>query len=369
MRQFGIEIGSLPTGLHNAITDVPDVRVGHETISFGEGALVPGEGPARTGVTVILPHSGNLYLEKVAGAVETINGYGKTTGSVQVEELGTIETPIALTSTLSVGNVFDGLVQHAIAETPEIGIETATVNPIVGECADSFLNDMQGRHVRAEHLKRAIETASDGEFAMGAVGAGTGMSCFGYKGGIGSASRVVPEPLGGWTVGVLVLSNFGHRHQLTIDGVPVGRILEREVVQESERGSIMIVVGTNAPLIDRQLRRLARRAGFGLARTGSIGGNGSGDIVIAFSNHPAVRVAHFADGWTRQTEFVAESGPDASSSAIDVLFAATIEATEEAILDSLFCADTVVGRDGHVREALPVDRVLEILHAHRRLKS
>ncbi len=364
-RSLGIVIGELPTGPHNAITDVPGVSVGHETVWFGDGPLRPGSGPARTGVTVIVPHPGNLYLEKVPGAFEVINGYGKTTGSVQVDELGTIETPIALTSTLCVGRVADGLISHAIAQTPEIGITTATVNPIVGECADSFLNDMQGRHVHEEHVLRALASASTGPVPEGAVGAGTGMSCFGFKGGIGSASRQTASEFGGYTIGVLVLSNFGMRRQLVFDGVPVGRLLENDINPVPERGSIMMVVATDAPLIDRQLRRVARRAGFGLARTGSIAGNGSGDVVIAFSNHPSVRVPHYGDGWTRPIEVVAESGPDASGASIDALFAATIEATEEAIINSLFMAETVVGRDGNTREELPVERVLDLMRRYR----
>jgi D-aminopeptidase len=316
-------------------------------------------------VTVVLPHRGNLFLEKVPAAIEVINGYGKTMGSIQVNELGTIETPIALTSTLSVGRVADGLVSHALSETSEIGIATSTVNPVVGECSDSFLNDMQGRHVHASHVLRAIASSASGPIAEGSIGAGTGMSCFGFKGGIGTSSRQIPSALGGWFIGVLVLSNFGQRRQLVIDGVPVGRLLDDESTAVPERGSIMIVVATNAPLSDRQLRRVARRAGFGLARTGSVAGHGSGDVVIAFSNHPSVRVPHYGSGWSQSTEFLAESGPDASSAAIDALFTATIEATEEAILNSLFTAETVTGRDGHRRDAIPVERVLHIMQRYR----
>jgi D-aminopeptidase len=303
-------------------------------------------------VTVVLPHRGNLFLEKVPAAIEVINGYGKTMGSIQVNELGTIETPIALTSTLSVGRVADGLVSHALSETPEIGIATSTVNPVVGECSDSFLNDMQGRHVHASHVLRAIESSASGRIAEGSIGAGT-------------SSRQIPSALGGWFIGVLVLSNFGQRRQLVIDGIPVGRLLDDEGKAVPERGSIMIVVATNAPLSDRQLRRVARRAGFGLARTGSVAGHGSGDVVIAFSNHPSVRVPHYGSGWSQSTEFLAESGPDASSAAIDALFTATIEATEEAILNSLFTAETVTGRDGHRRDAIPVERVLHIMQRYR----
>ena len=364
-RDFGVTIGVLPTGTNNAITDVEGVAVGHETVWFGDGALKPGYGPARTGVTVVIPHPGNIYLDKVPAAIEVINGYGKTSGSIQVDELGTLETPIALTSTLCVGRAIDGLISHAIAQTPEIGIRTATVNAVVGECADSYLNDMQGRHVTADHVLAAIDSASQGPVMEGAVGAGTGMSCFEFKGGIGTASRMIPASFGGWTVGVLVLSNFGSREQLVIDGVPVGRLLSTGEISEPERGSIMLVVATDAPASDRQLRRIARRAGFGLARTGSIAGNGSGDVVIAFSNNSLLRVPHYGREWTRPTEVIAEGGPQASSEAIDALFAATIEATEEAIINSLFAAETVVGRDGNTREALPIEQTLEVMSAWR----
>jgi D-aminopeptidase len=360
---LGISIGSLPTGRMNAITDVAGVEVGHVTVWFGEGPLRPSEGPARTGVTVIRPHGGNLFLEKVPAAIEVINGFGKITGLAQVNELGTIETPIALTSTLCVGRVADALISDAIERTPEIGVSTSTVNPIVGECSDSYLNDMQGRHVHESHVRQAIVSANTGPVAEGAIGAGTGMSAFGFKGGIGTASRIVPEVVGGWTVGVLVLANFGSKRQLVIDGVPLGRMLADAASPEPERGSIMIVVATDAPLLDRGLRRLARRTAFGLARTGSLGGHGSGDIAIAFSSNPDVRVPHFAGSPVSPVALLHENGPLADGAPIDALFQATIEATEEAILNALFLAETVVGRDGHVREALPIDRVMDILCA------
>lgn len=362
-REFGVTIGTLPVGRQNAITDVPGVLVGHRTIRFGDGALVPGEGPARTGVTAILPHGGNLFQAKVPGAIDVINGYGKTMGIEQVDELGTIESPIVLTSTLCVGRAADAVVTHAIRENPGIGITSSTVNPLVGECSDAWLNDMQGRHVHESDVLAAIDGAAAGPVDEGAVGAGTGMSLFGFKGGIGTSSRVIAAEYGGWTVGVLVLGNFGVRRQLVIDGVPVGRLLEAEENPPQERGSIMLVVGTDAPLLDRGLRRLCRRAGFGLARTGSEIGHGSGDVAIAFSNNPAVRTPQDGDGWTQRLEVVAEQGPAGSSAAIDALFQATVEATEEAILNALFRAETVVGRDGNTREALPLDRVGAILRS------
>lgn len=366
-RAMGLRLGVLPPGAHNAITDVAGVRVGQTTVSWGDGALHPGHGPARTGVTVILPHGGNLFQEKVPGAIHVINGFGKTTGLAQVEELGTIETPIALTSTLCVGRVADALITHAISQNPEIGVTTSTVNPIVGECSDAFLNDIQGRHVREEHVLAAIASATGGAVAEGAVGAGTGMMAFQYKGGIGTASRVIDPELGGWTVGALVLANFGQRRQLVIDGVPIGRLLAEEHDETPERGSIMIVLATDAPLLDRGLKRIARRAGLGLARTGSIAGHGSGDVVIAFSTASTVRIPHMPPAGVLPVAIVAENGPAGQASTIDALFTATIEATEEAVINALFAAETNVGRDGNVGEALPLTTVRNILAAHGRI--
>ena len=382
-REFGVRIGSMAAGVENAITDVGDVRIGQVTLIEGEGALVPGRGPVRTGVTIILPHGGNLFREKVPCAIHVINGFGKCMGQEQVEELGNLEGPIALTGTMNVGLVTDAIIAYGVRENPDIGVRTSTINPVVGECSDMYLNDMQGRHVREEHVLAAIDSASGGAVEEGAVGAGTGMTIFGFKGGIGTSSRVTPEALGGWTVGVLVLANYGRRDQLRIDGVPVGEMLTRGTKDESrainagsathaashmhdasdnaERGSIMMIVATDAPLLDRGLRRLARRAGIGLARTGSIAGNGSGDYVIAFSASEKVRVAHEPVGLTQTVEIVAEDGP-----AIDALFQATVEATEEAILNAMFKAETMTGRDGNTREALPLERVREIMRAHGR---
>ncbi|CAN5547581.1 P1 family peptidase [soil metagenome] len=358
-RDLGIKLGTMPPGQHNAITDVPVVLVGHTTLIDGEGPLVPGQGPVRTGVTAILPHGGNLFLEKVPAAIHVINGFGKCMGQEQVEELGNLEGPIALTGTMNVGLVTDALIAYGIRENPDIGINTSTINPVVGECSDSFLNDMQGRHVREEHVLAAIDAAASGPVAEGAIGAGTGMSAFGFKGGIGTASRVVDE---GWTVGVLVLANFGRKSQLTIDGVPVGRLLEAAVEEPPERGSIMFVVATDAPLLDRGLRRLARRCAIGLGRTGSISGHGSGDYVIAFSSAEIARVPHEPAASTMKTEIVLDSGQT-----IDNLFQATVEATEEAIINTLFRATTMVGRDGNVREALPIEKVMEIMTAAGRV--
>ncbi len=360
-RDIGLHIGQLPTGPHNAITDVSGVLVGHTTLIEGDGPLRPGQGPIRTGVTVVLPHGGNLYRDKVPAAIHIINGFGKCMGQEQVDELGTIESPIALTGTMNVGRVTDAICAWSIRQNPDVGIDAATVNPVVGECSDAWLNDMQGRHVREKHVLAAIESAASGPVDEGAVGAGVGMTAFGYKGGIGTSSRVIPADLGGWTVGVLVLANYGRRDQLRIDGVPIGQQLAA-TEEPPERGSIMMIVATDAPLLDRGLRRLARRAGIGLARTGSIAGNGSGDYVIAFSASPAVRIPYEPQTPTLPMEIMIDTGEP-----IDALFQATVEATEEAIVNALFRAETIVGRDGNTRHGLPLDRVVPLLRAAGRI--
>jgi D-aminopeptidase len=360
-RDFGLRLGDLEPGPLNAITDVAGVRVGQTTVWWGDGPLRPGHGPARTGVTVVLPHPGNLFLEKVPAAFHVINGFGKSIGGDQITELGTIETPIALTSTLAVGRVADALVTHAIRETPEIGISTSTVNPVVGECNDGWLNDIQGRHIREEDVLAAIDGATAGPVAEGAVGAGTGMRSYGFKAGIGTSSRRIPPHLGGWTVGVLVLANFGAPGQLMIDGVPAGRALEQPSTREPEKGSIITVVATDAPLQDRGLGRLARRVALGLARTGSTGGHGSGEVAIAFSTAPALRVPHEPASPLLRREILADDDRGNHPSQIDALFQAVVEATEEAVLNSLFRAVTVTGRDGNTSYALPLDRVRELL--------
>jgi D-aminopeptidase len=360
-REAGLSVGELPPGPHNAITDVAGVRVGHTTLVAGDGPLRPGQGPVRTGVTVILPHGGNLFRQKVPGAVYTINGFGKVCGFEEVRELGVIEAPVALTNTLNVGLVADALVQYAIRQSPEIGIHTSNVNALVGECSDAYLNDIQGRHVHATHVWDAIEAASSGPVAEGAVGAGTGTTCFGWKGGIGTASRVVPADAGGFTVGALVQSNFGRPRDLTILGAPVGRhLVPPEAAPQStqEKGSIMIVLATDAPLADRQLRRLCVRAAAGLARTGSHHMHGSGDFVIGFST--AYRIDHApASLIATRTVLADERGAMAG------LFPAVVECVEEAILNSLCRAETVVGRDGNARYAVPVDEVVALVRRSR----
>ena len=367
VRDAGIIVGRMEPGPHNAITDVAGVRVGHATLISGEGPLRPGQGPMRTGVTVILPHGESLFRHKVRAAVHTINGFGKVFGFEQVRELGLIESPIALTNTLNVGLVADALISHAIERDPDIGISTAgTVNVVVGETNDGYLNDIQGRHVRAEQVQVAIASASAGPVVEGAVGAGTGTICFGWKGGIGTASRLVPEAAGGYTVGALVQSNFGRAEDLMVCGVPVGRVIQpprrRRAPSQDNEGSIMIVLATDAPLDARQLGRLCVRVGAGLARTGSQYGHGSGDFVIAFSTAGLVTQARSAPKVLQP--MVADEGK-----AMYWLFPAVVESVEEAVLNSLFRAETMTGRDGHTIEALPVEKVLELCRRDTRVNN
>ncbi len=360
VRDIGLVIGELPTGANNAITDVAGVKVGHATVKFGEGQLVPGQGPARTGVTAVLPHEGNLFREKLEAAAYVINGFGKSVGLPQIQELGQLESAILLTNTLNVGKVTDALVSYLIEQSPEIGITTGTVNAVVGECNDGHLNDIQGRHVGAEHVRQALQAASGGTVPEGAVGGGTGMVAFGFKGGIGTASRMLPVDLGGYTVGALVMSNFGARRQLVIDGVPVGKELLDYQEERQEDGSIMVILATDAPLKSRQLLRLCKRVPFGLARTGSIASHGSGDFAIAFST--SMRQPQTAGLGSQLSQGVPEDGK-----LLTTMFQATVEAVEEAVLNSLFRAETVKGRDDRLVPALPIDRVLDLMRRYGRL--
>jgi len=273
-------------------------------------------------------------------------------------ELGVLETPILLTNTLSVGRVADALVQWSVARNPDIGISPTTINPVVGECNDGWLNDIQGRHVRAEHVFAALAEASPGAVAEGAVGAGTGMSAFEFKAGVGTASRCLPQALGAYTLGVLLVANFGRREDLLVAGVPVGRVLAEKRPREAADGSVMVVLATDAPLAPHQLARLARRAVYGLARTGSMAHHGSGDFVLAFSTGNLVD--HAPHGLTRQLELVEDNGPT-----LDALFVATVEGTEEAVYNALLQARTMEGRDSHVSRALPIDRMQQLLRTRR----
>ncbi|HBR09650.1 TPA: aminopeptidase [Candidatus Acetothermia bacterium] len=349
-RELGVTIGLLTPGQLNSITDVPGVEVGHLSLVRGEGKLVPGTGPVRTGVTVIKPHPGNLFLDKVPAAVHVINGFGKTIGLVQIVELGVIETPIVLTNTLCAGLAADGLIEYMLRRNPDIGVTTGSVNPVVGECNDSFLNDLQGRHVKQEHVLDALAKTSSGPVEEGSIGAGVGMSAFGYKGGIGTSSRRVDD----YTIGALVLVNCGRKEELIIAGFPVGAALPKTNTETNNDGSIMIVIATDAPLSARQLGRLAKRATHGLARTGANSSHGSGDIVITFST--ATYIPHYSASSTMTLTGLHESSKELSR-----LFCGVAEATEEAIVNALFTAQTVVGRDGNQRLGLPIRETLAII--------
>jgi len=359
-RELGIVLGTLEPGPHNAITDVPGVRVGHVTI-IDDGSSDPPRGPARTGVTVVLPHGGNLFREKVPAAFHVINGYGKAAGSTQVQELGSIETPIALTSTLSIGAAFEGLVRHALAVNPDIGRTAGNVNPVVAECSDVRLNDIRALVVRPGHVIDAIRAATDGPVTEGSVGAGTGITCYGWKGGIGTASRVVTTRGAPYVVGVLVQANFGRARELRIAGVPVGESLrpparpaDPAAASPDGGGSCVIVLATSAPADSRQLGRLARRAQNGLARTGTSGDHGSGDYVIAFST--ARRIPHVPAADQLPAAVLPEDGP-----LLDVLFQAVTESTEEAVVSALLAAERVGGPDTIGGVPLPAAQLLACL--------
>ena len=357
-REAGVRFGDLPTGRRNAISDVEGVRVGHCTLISGEGKLVPGEGPVRTGVTVVLPHGDDLYRKPVKGTYFALNGCGGLMGALQVEEFGLIDTPIGLTNTMGMSAVGEGLIRHTLASNPLAGTEHDAVIPVVSECDDGHLNDSRGLHVRPEHVGKAISAATP-SFEEGAVGAGTGMVCYDFKGGIGSSSRVIETKGGRFVLGVLVLSNHGERKELTIDGIQVGKLLDTPNPRREENGSIVTVIGTDAPLDARQLGRLAKRAGMGLALTGSCAHNGSGDIMIAFST------ANVHDRYQKDSFVVTDNL--LVDREMNELFRATVDATAEAVINSLFKAGTMEGRDGHMVPGLPVDRTLEILKSHGRV--
>lgn len=347
VRDYGIEIGILKTGKYNAITDVKGVKVGHTTLIEGDSI--------RTGVTAILPHSGNIFQVKVPAAIHLGNGFGKLAGYSQVKELGNIETPIILTNTLSVPEASNALITYTLEQKGNENIHS--VNSIVGETNDGWLNDIRGRHIKEEHVLNAIHNAKSGIITEGNVGAGTGTTCFEYKGGIGTSSRVIPKDLGGYTVGVLVQTNFGG--VLQINGVPIAKELDnypRDYTYDVD-GSCMIVVMTDAPLTSRNLERLAKRAMMGLAKTGGIASNGSGDYVIAVSTSKDNFIPHHME-----TSFIETK--ELENGAITPLFLAVIEATEEAILNSLFAAKTMTGRKNHKRSAIPITEVIELMKKH-----
>lgn len=351
IRELGIEIGRFETGKTNSITDVEGVLVGHRTLSFdGENGEI-----VQTGVTAILPHGGNLFQEKVLGSSYVINGFGKTIGTVQLQELGLIESPILLTNTLSVPAVAEGTIRYMLEQNQDIGDTTGTINVIVGECNDGYLNTIRGLHVQPQDAIFAIQAAKTGEVEEGCVGAGTGMTCFGYKGGIGTSSRISMISSKQYTVGVLVLSNFGSPDDLISprfkDRRHVDKVEDQDQDEKTPDGSIMIIIATDAPLNERQLHRIAKRASFGLSRTGSFAAHGSGDIVISFST--AHRFAHYPSHATHSCAYLVEDGE-----AISQLFEMTVDAVEEAIWNSLCKAVTTTGRNGRIRHAIPYEILL-----------
>lgn len=331
-------IGQLPAGYHNLISDVPGVNVGHSTLS---------EGNRQTGVTIIKPHAGNLFCNKIPAAATILNGFGKSIGLVQIEELGVLETPIVLTNTFSVGAMAQAQIRQSITENPEIGREWSTVNPLVFECNDGYLNDIQAMALGEHHYQQALNNTQS-PFMQGAIGAGRGMSCFELKGGIGSASRVVTLKSGeSYTVGALVLSNFGRLPTLTIAGKHLGALMQQRLAAQKllaeEKGSIIMIIATNAPLDSRQLKRLSLRSAVGLSRTGAFFGNGSGDIALAFST---------AYTLPQQTERPMPAISFLHEALIDPLFQATADSIEQAIVNALWHAETTIGRDGHRRFSL-----------------
>ena len=338
---LGIHIGHLCHGPQNSITDVEGVHVGHSTIITGEGRLIPGEGPIRTGVTVVLPHTNNLYRQKIPAACHVLNGFGKSIGLSQISELGHIESPIARTSTLNVWNVADALVEHL----SDLNNGVQSFNPIVLESNDRFLNDAIGRHVKKQHVNDAISSASTPNIQEGNIGAGTGMTGFGWKSGIGTSSRICESLHGDYTVGVLVLCNMGDPRDLRIDGMQIGRYLMPPGVNDESGGSISFVVATDAPVTARQLNRMAKRAHLGLARAGGVVSHGSGTTTLAFSN--------------------SSDKPQIDDAHLTVLFRGVVESVEEAIINSLLGSETLSGRDGNVRHSIPSERLKNILRVQR----
>lgn len=345
-RDLGIHVGIFKPGKCNAITDVEDVKVGQVTLIKGDNI--------RTGVTAILPHDGNLFKRKVPAAIYVGNGFGKLCGYTQVEELGNIETPILLTNTLNVPKVADAVIEYMIQIKGNE--EIRSINPVVGETNDGWLNDIQGRHISKAEVFQAIMNAKTGPVEEGSVGAGTGTRCLGFKGGIGTSSRILPKSLGSFKIGVLVQTNYGGI--LEINGAPVGRELENyyfanKIDYKRGEGSCMIVVATDAPLSSKNLKRLAKRAYLGLAKTGFFSSNGSGDYVIAFSTFGSNFISNKANDTVRKVDLL-------YNEQLSPLFQAVVEATQEAVYNSLLRATTIVGRDGHTAEAIPIDKIVEI---------
>lgn len=354
LREIGIEIGRYPVGAFNAITDVEGVKVGHRTKIEGSGQLKVGVGPIRTGVTAIIPHEGNIFQEKLAVGHFVLNGNGEMTGFVRNRERGLLETPIFLTGTANIGIVYDAALTHLIKENPGIGESEKVPIPVVAECWDG-MGDTEGRHITEQDVIDAIENAAGGPVAEGVVGGGTGMRSYGFKGGIGTSSRILPEERGGYTVGVLVNANHSGRHLLRVDGVPVGRELIDYPEEEIKNKSIILVAATDAPMLPVQLQRLCKRMSMGLARTGSVSTHGSGDIFIAFSTGNKITDA------SKALRFVDDR-------VVSRIWEATVEATEEAALNALIAAPSMDGVNGVVRHGIPLDRLINVMKKYKRLK-
>jgi D-aminopeptidase len=375
-RDLGVAIGEGSPGPLNAITDVPGVRVGHTTLVEGNGPLVVGQGPVRTGVTVIVPHDGNVFTEPVFAGSHTLNGNGELTGLEWIREAGFLASPIGLTNTHSVGVVRDALVR-AGTRAGVSGLSNWAL-PVVGETWDGRLNDIDGQHVHEDHVHAALAAATAGAVAEGNVGGGTGMICHEFKGGIGTASRAIPAAMGGWTLGVLVQANYGRRGLLRVDGVPVGEEIPTSEVPSAHAhsrsglsgpppgsGSIIGIVATDAPLLPHQCRRVAQRAALGLARAGGLGATTSGDLFLCFATgNRGLSAAE--DEAAARTPLTLAAVRDEG---LDPLFEATVEATEEAILNALVAAETMVGRDGNTAHRLPYERLVDVMRRHGRLRG
>ena len=355
LRDLGVAVGRLPAGPLNAITDVPGVRVGHCTVSWGGPDLPSGSGPARTGVTAVFPHDDDLWNGRVVAGAHAANGVGEVIGISAIREWGLIETPILLTNSQSAGAVYDATVRWIMDREPLAGIADA-VMPVVGECDDGFLNDLRGMHVREEHVRAALDSAAAGPVAEGCVGAGTGMSCFDFKAGIGTSSRLVNAHGRRYAVGVLALTNFGVRHRLCVDGVPVGREITDLMPLENREGSCIVVLATDAPLTARQCERMAKRCALGLGVTGSYASDGSGEIMVAFST--TCRVPRTSDGLL--------SLSTVANDQVHELFEGAVDATAESVYNALTAATTTVGREGNTAYELPLDRLVDALRRHGR---
>ncbi len=363
-RDLGVVIGRHAPGERNAITDVHGVRVGHTTVIRQDTPGVLGSKAVRTGVTAIWPHGGQPWRDRVYVGTFILNGYGEIIGINQLNEWGVLHSPVVLTSSLSIGLAYDATARWIAAHDPAQGTDDVFM-PVITECDDSFLNDVRSFPLSERDVVRALEGATGGDVEEGCVGAATGLQCFDFKGGIGTASRVLPADSGGFTVGVLVSTNFGARSDLMIAGVPIGREITDLMPEEHSEGSCVVVLATDAPLLPHQLRRLALRAGMALARAGSIGANGSGELMLAFST--AQTIPREAPGSELRARALLDGAYWHHPSPFDPLFTAAIEAVEEAVANALFAATTTRGRDGNVLHALPVDRALEVLDRYGRL--